>query len=123
MTTFDNGPAKGQVLELRRAPIFLRVTKGGEFNVPAPGDKWDALDQVDDTPRPDETLYAYVLAGVPSRAFIRRTGGGGLVLMAAYKFIGIQPTQTVMRDRDLWSAWCLDNVERIPESVRDAFLG
>jgi len=51
MTTFEDGPAKGQHLSLQRAPKFLRVVEDGG--------KWDALDQPTDEPRPGETLYAY----------------------------------------------------------------
>lgn len=37
MTTFDDGPARGVILDLKRAPIFLRVVRRGTL---AP--KWDA---------------------------------------------------------------------------------
>ena len=55
MTTFIDGPAKGQHLALKRAPRFLRV-------VVADG-KWDALDQIEDEPRPGELVYAYEVHG------------------------------------------------------------
>lgn len=45
MTTFTDGPAAETVLELRRAPKFLRVVRDADGTV-------DALDQLNDTPKP-----------------------------------------------------------------------
>lgn len=39
MITFRDGPAAGQVLQLRRVPVLLRVVCSSRGN-------WDALDQL-----------------------------------------------------------------------------
>lgn len=48
MTRFTDGPAQGLVLMLRRAARFLRVVHDGK--------KFDALDQLNDRPRPEERI-------------------------------------------------------------------
>ena len=53
MTRFLDGPAAGNALMLRRAPLFLRVT------IDAAGGKVDALDQLDDDPQDGETVHVY----------------------------------------------------------------
>lgn len=102
MTTFVDGPAKGKILQLRRAPYFLRVTEvHGNF---------DALDQLSDEPMRGETLYAYVILGAPGMIHINKRGcGGGFYPIAEYKFVELQPSDTEMRMTDLWSAWCWEN--------------
>lgn len=93
MTTFQDGPAKGQTFMLRRAPVFLRVTE-------AVG-KFDALDQPDDTPEPHETLHCYVLAEKPRSVHLcvrgKNRGAGGFYPMATYKLVENPPTDASMR--------------------------
>lgn len=99
MTTFEDGPAKGQTLMLQRVPKFLRVV------VDADG-TWDALNQPEDTPKPTETLYAYEMVGEPGWCHLNRGGGrGGFYGIATYKFIAAQPPQETMRDWDQWQKW------------------
>jgi len=57
MTRFLDGPAQGETLMLRRAPILLRVTRD-------PMGNFDGLDQLDD--RPDKVNPAGVLKWKPS---------------------------------------------------------
>lgn len=108
MTTFQDGPAKGQRLMLHRAARFLRVT---ELN-----GKWDALDQPSDTPRPDEKLYAYEIVGKPGHMHLNtgRKPGGGFYPIAEYRFVPAQPTDAQMRDREQWYRWC-DGHEARPD--------
>lgn len=94
MTRFEDGPAKGQVLMLKRAPYFLRVTE-------ADG-KWDALDQLDDEPSLSERLFAYELMGKPGVVFMRP---GGTYPAALYRFVERQPTDLQMRDGRAWALW------------------
>jgi len=108
MTEFDDGPAKGQVLQLRRAPLFLRVvldTRSGKG-------EWDGLDQLDDTPRTYETVYVYRRVGAPGYYFPDWTEGGrrkgGRFARARYRFYGQQPGDATTRDTATWRAWCLD---------------
>lgn len=104
MTTFDDGPAKGQNLELERTPFFLRVTERSG--------KWDGLDQMSDKPFPEEKLFAYKLAFPPTRAFVRRdkrAGGSGLIVYARYALVTPQPTDEEMRGVIPWRKWCEDH--------------
>lgn len=101
MTTFLDGPAIGQTLQLRRAPVYLRVTELlGAF---------DGLDQLADEPEPGETLHAYVLAEKPGAMHILVRGrcatGGGFWPIAKYRHVTDQPPQETMRDNALWRAW------------------
>lgn len=99
MTRFQDGPAQGKTLMLRRAPIYLRVTELiGEF---------DALDQLNDQPEPGETLHCYVLAEAPGHIHINtgRKPGGGFFPMALYRIVPEQPPQEIMRDNAKWRAW------------------
>ena len=99
MTRFLNGPAQGQRLMLRRAPIFLRVVEVGG--------KWDALDQVEDTPAAGESIHVYRLAAKPCNCHIyKRGGGGGFFTMADYQFVSPQPADLEVRDLAAWRAWC-----------------
>jgi hypothetical protein len=110
MTSFQDGPAQGQVLELRRSPVFLRVVTNGVGG-------WDALDQLDDKPSEDETIYVYELVGEPGRAHInagRRAGGCRWVSIATYKLLeGEQPSDGVVRDAGAWRSWaCAEDRRR-----------
>lgn len=99
MTQFKDGPAKGQTLMLRRAPVYLRVTELlGKF---------DALDQLDDEPEPGETLHAYVITEKPGHIHINtgRKPGGGFYPMATYKLAEVQPPQETMKKKALWQEW------------------
>jgi hypothetical protein len=99
VTRFEDGPAKGTILQLHRAPFFLRVTESGG--------KFDALDQLEDTPRPDEKLHAYKAHGERGMCHIRASGGrSGFYAIATYKLVEPQPTDAQMRDNAAWSEWC-----------------
>jgi len=99
MTSFIDGPAKGQHLMLKRAARFIRV-------VDEVG-KWDALDQPEDTPKATEKIYAYQVHGDVRACHINRGGGrGGFYPIAEYRFIVDQPDDATMRDADRWRAWC-----------------
>lgn len=109
MTTFEDGPAKGQALMLKRAPVFLRVT-----HVPQKvHEAWDALDQPDDEPRASEQLFTYVLTeGGFGFVHIKASKGGGFYKLASYKLWPNQPTDAEMRDTAKWRAWCKANDPR-----------
>jgi hypothetical protein len=103
MTTFSDGPAKGKRLMLRRTPIFLRVVVGPDGAV-------DALDQLDDEPRPDERLYAYrfVRDGGSVHINSRDASGrrnGGFYRIAEYAPVEPQPADDQMRAWAAWVAW------------------
>lgn len=112
MTRFKDGPAAGKNMMLRRAVVFLRVTR-----LPADpqnrrsADKWDALDQPDDTPEPDEELFAYKHTGQNAgmchvRMSGKAKGGSGFYAIAEYALCDPQPSDEEMRDVFKWRAWC-----------------
>lgn len=100
MTTFDDGPAKGYCLSLKRAAQFLRVTKDDLGKV-------DALDQPEDVPRSNETLYAYEISQFKGMCHTNRgRNGGGFFAIASYHIVRDQPTDKIMRSLKLWGEWC-----------------
>lgn len=99
MTTFEDGPAKGQTLMLQRAPRFLRVTQHGAT--------FDALDLMGDVPKPEEKLFVYEIVGEPGRIHINRSGGrGGFFSTGHYRFVSPQPADADMRNFEAWCRWC-----------------
>jgi len=108
MTSFNDGPAVGKVLGLRRAPLFLRV-------VVDPKGEVDALDQLDDKPRPSETVTVYRL--VENRGMVHvcsRSKGkntGGYFAMATYEVCPEQPDAETARSATGWPEWCHANAE------------
>ncbi len=102
MITFFKGPANGIVLDLRRAPLFLRV-------VQKITKEFDALDQLDDEPTFSERLFAYRRVGKAGRVHIQHTYKGkrtcGWYAMAEYRFVDPQPGDDVMRSKEKWQAW------------------
>lgn len=117
---FLDGPAANQVLNLRRAPVVLRVVQSSRGN-------WDALDQVGDVANAQERIYLYGLQSVPRFHFIRssqKSLSGGWA-NAEYSFMCKQPAEFTMRDNDLWNAWCDQNqtaiVTALPADVREYF--
>lgn len=98
MTQFEDGPAKGQTLMLRRATRFLRV-------VEADG-KFDGLDQLEDTPAANEKIYAYQITGHHCMCHIRADKGrSGFYQMCTFKLVENQPTDSEMRDNEAWAKW------------------
>lgn len=104
MSKFLDGPAAGQHLALRRAPVMLRVVQG-------PGGKWDALDQLDDEPAADETIHLYRM--VPDtlttmHLCVRGKGraASDFYAMGDYRYVEPQPDEATLRDRGRWVEWC-----------------
>lgn len=99
MTTFLDGPAAGVTLSLSRAPLLLRVvqTKAGQ---------WDALDQLDDTPRFGETIHVYQQASFDGRVHLCRSGkGSGWFVIASYRLFPRPPADHEIRTTAAWRAW------------------
>lgn len=101
-STFLDGPAAGVTLLFRRTPVLLRVVcKGGE---------WDVLDRLEDTPKRDEQMYAYVRVTTPFEFHLcrrgARDGGSGWYRSADYRLHPEQPPDHVMRRTPSWRAWC-----------------
>lgn len=104
MMKFIDGPAAGQVLALHRTPILIRAVVNSKG-------KWDALDQLSDTPSADERIFLYILAEKPMPVHINAKKGGGWYGIGTYAYVPEQPSDTDMRDR--WQEWCDENEERL----------
>ncbi len=107
---------RGELL-LQRIPKFLRFT--ASQNEPQDGfheTKWDALDQLDDQPKPDETIIVGVLSN-QSRVHIDRVDKktrrriGEWINMVEYHVHPTPPPEDVLRDTAKWQAWCLEQAE------------
>lgn len=116
MTKFLDGPAAGQVLSIRRAPVLLRVVQNRISK------KWDALDQPDDEAKSTEDVYLYICQGKPLMMHIsmRPRSGSGWHAMAEYRILADQPAEAILRDNKRYGEWCTTNYERIaPEWYRE----
>lgn len=106
MTRFQDGPAKGKTLMLKRAPRFLRVVEDRKGGI-------DALDQLEDVPHAHETIHAYEMIGERGMCHVNMgRGRGGFYSFANYALCKTQPSDEVLRCNDDWRAWC--------EAMRDA---
>jgi hypothetical protein len=109
MTTFLDGPAKDAVLMLKRSPLLLRVVRD-------PRGEWDALDQLDDTPRAEESIAVYARRGEAGSVHIcsrgRRGAGSGWFSAATYLHVAAPPPEAVLRDTARWREWCQDEARR-----------
>lgn len=121
MIRFHDGPADGATLDLKRCPVLLRAT----FEQTLCGaDGFDALDQVDDEPRPDEQIAVYLLRARPTTAHVlysKPRGGrrGAWLLTADYDYYGVQADDAVLRDNERWRAWCREQAEVLGDHVRE----
>ncbi len=116
MTSFTDGPAAGQTLMIKRAPIFLRVTRK-RFALethPQPhqqADQFDALDQPEDKPADDEELFCYRNTEKKGGGAFIDYGGNkkhmsGFYPMSEYALYPDQPPDAVMRNNARWRLWC-----------------
>ncbi len=110
-TRFEDGPATPVMLELKRSPKFLRVV----FSASRPGNGWDALAAVDDRPRHDDLIYAYVRVADRGSYYTDQAGKGrrkeGPFRMATYRIVEHQPDAATMHDNDDWQEWCWAELE------------
>ena len=97
---FLDGPACGTILALKRAPLFLRVVIDADGTV-------DALDQLDDEPKPTEGIFVYIRDGKPSTYHVLCTPRrlSGWHLDADYRLYAEQPGDEETRDNHAWRKW------------------
>jgi len=109
MTRFEDGPAAEQVLFLQRAPLFLRVVESAG--------KLDALDQLDDEPRPGERIHVYRRHGVAGAAFVDYSGPRGRTGMrcsvARYRYVNPQPAAGDVTETAAWRTWCAAQPQQV----------
>lgn len=101
MIRFLDGPAETHALMLRRAPKHLRVVDGPKG--------WDGLDQLSDTPAPNEQVFTYRREGGSGMCHIlirSKTRSGGFFATGQYRFCDPQPTEAEMRETAAWRDWC-----------------
>lgn len=108
MTTFHDGPAHGKTLLLQRKPRFLRVVMNNAGAI-------DALDLLEDKPAVDETLHLYILEKDKGMIHIRASKGGGVYVMADYRYTSQQPTDAEMRSTSKFGAWVEANASKYPQ--------
>lgn len=114
MITFLDGPAAGQHLTFLRTPIILRVVRDRNGT-------WDALNNLEDTPKPTEKIFVYRL--------VRRTGTmhascrprskSFWSAIAEYCLCEQQPpTDRDARDTAAWRAWTesVKHLIKMPET-------
>lgn len=102
MTTFIDGPAQNTALTLKRTVKFLRVT---QLN-----DHFDALDQPNDTPLPQESITAYRPKLHLGNCHINAgRGRSGFYPINQYQLVSPQPPDEILRDESKWSHWCHKN--------------
>ena len=101
--TLLDGPAADETLDLGRAPIILRA-------VVSPSGIWDALDQLDDAPKPGETIHVYrLLGGISQPMHFRCTNSreSGYYSFVRYVHHGPQPEpDDDIRSIAGWHEWC-----------------
>ena len=94
MTTFLDGPAQGEALQLKRTPVYLRVVQNGPV--------FDALDQLGDEPEETELIYVYQITG-PVQAWTLTPQGR--IPVATYRHVQPQPHDQQVRLTHCWRAW------------------
>lgn len=111
MTRFIDGPAEGQSLSLKRAPVFLRVV----FNHTT--ETWDALDRLEDEPELGEDVHVYWLNSKPGICHLhsRKPGASGWFTIAEYKHCNtLSISQIELRDNNQWYLWVRANCACAP---------
>lgn len=97
MLTLIDGPAKGTYL-CRRAPVYLRAV------INATGEM-DALDQVDDKPADDESIYVYERDGEAGTVHLYYGGNkGAWYATGRYHYLPDVIGDNA-RDNAAWQSW------------------
>lgn len=94
-------------LTLRRLPPLLRfVVTGSDWRT------LDALDQLDDEPRPGEHVIPAERGEVAAGIACTRGKGGGCVHFRTVTYTSVPdpPPQEVLTSTARWRAWCMDRV-------------
>jgi hypothetical protein len=99
---FHDGPARGQHLMLRSAPLALRVVESSRGN-------FDALDQPEDVANPQEKIHVYHRMGPATWMHIRaaKRSDGGRFWSGTYRLFDEQPADALIRARPDWLNWLI----------------
>lgn len=108
MISFLDGPAAGVVLVLNRLPLFIRVVE--KPDAPA-GQKWDALDLLDDAPASGEVVHVYERVKEPRQIHIRfapSKGRSGWYWVAEYRHHpASESDRDAVRETKIWQAYAV----------------
>lgn len=111
-------PLFRETLELQRTPIYLRfvmTTKCGRT-------KWDALDQLHDSPREGEIIYA-AERDDPTSIHIDKDENGKVqgywVSVFNYNLLDEQPDKDILRDNTKWREFASNMFEKNKEKFVD----
>lgn len=100
----------GPTLTLSRRPKYLRfVAVGEDF------EQLDALDLLEDEPKPHEKIYAAVLVERGSLHVDGKRNGKRFAEWldtADYELLAEQPSDEVLRDAAKWQAWAISQNEK-----------
>ncbi len=110
MIRFLDGLAANVILQLLRAPLYLRVTQNT-------AGEWDGLDQLGDVALGDETITVYRRVGKAGWIHIdyRDKQGrrkGVTYATGDYAVVPEQPTDEVLRDTTRWREWATAQVAK-----------
>jgi hypothetical protein len=114
--TFIDGAAAGSRLDLRRAPIFLRVVIDRESGAA------DALDQPDDVCKDTETPYAYYRTTEAQEGVLCSRGKGcQRFVNAEYWSYPTPPDEATLRNNDAWRDWAIEEHQKLnpPKETND----
>lgn len=105
---------RGKGLMLARTPKYLRFV----FDIKA--NTFDALDQLDDKPKPGEKIVAGIKMNEGSVHVDGVRNGrrfGEWYATASYDACEVQPDAETIRDAAKWQAWCLAEAARHKEGA------
>ena len=100
MLSLVDGPCKGTFM-VKRAPVFLRAVIKKELDGSG---ETDVLDQPEDTPAADESVFVYQRFGGTGWVHIDGKGIHGTYVIATYKLMPEADGQA-LRDNDKWQVW------------------
>lgn len=101
----------GTALMIRRAPPLLRFVVTGDDSRTL-----DALDQLDDTPKPGERVIVARREKEATPCHMKfggkAKGNSGWYLMVKYTSVADPPPDAVVRDTERWRDWCRERAKR-----------
>jgi hypothetical protein len=100
MLQLVDGPCKGSFM-VKRAPFFLRAVIKRELDGAG---ETDVLDQPEDTPGADESVFVYQRFGATGWVHIDGKGIHGTYVIAQYKLMP-EVDGSMLRDNAAWQAW------------------
>jgi hypothetical protein len=108
----QGGTAGTRALSFARNPAYLRVVVDQDGSV-------DALDQIEDTPKPTEKIYVYRQG---EQIFVCGRGTAPTQNPTFFYFPVPLDAQTLesFRDNEVWRAWCMSQPYAADQSAADA---